>query len=535
MASDSTLRRWGVLGAALLSAGVAAGLGAVALRAALDLTTEVLLGSILRLEPIASGLWYAPAEALPDRRALLLPLLVAGGMMVTVAISRSAGPPVNGTDGVIHAVNTRELSGLTARGALVKLAGTAVTLGAGGSGGTEGPVVQVGASLGAALTRRFGLSAADASLVVVAAMGAGVGALFEAPLGGVILAGELLRRRGIGWTASAAALPTAPVAFGVYVAVYGYHPMFGSTGFGSPWNPLTTGLLVAVGVGCALVARLYVRIFHRLGVLLAPARKRPWLTAAVSGAVIGAVGIAVPMTLGTGYGVVSLGISPTSAAALPLWLLAVLPFVKIVSTAVTLHTGGVGGMFGPAMVIGASAGTFGWRLATDFGVDAGPVAVFTLTGLAACLGASVRAPLAAIVLAVEVAGYPIPPIGMVAAVLLAAFVTRDITLFPSQMVSAHPRVPPRPTVSVMLKTAAAWSNRTVGGPRPVRRDRLGPPREGCSMETETACGMPDLTDVPLEELRDNHHPDVLDAFRTALRRRAAAGIILAGFNGGGGA
>lgn len=527
---DRPFRRARVLGAALVTAGVVAGLGAAALRTALDLTTGVLLGSALSLQPVADGLWHAPTEPLPDGRALMLPLLIAGGMVVTVALSRLGGPQVNGTDGVIHAVNARELTDLTARGAVAKLAGTALTLGSGGSGGTEGPVAQVTASLGAALTRKLGLSAADASLVVVATMGAGVGALFGAPLGGAILAGELLRRRGIRWSALCAALPVAPIAFGVYVALYGYHPLFGSADLGPLWNPLITALLAVVGLGCALLARLYVWTFHRLGALFAPARQRPWLTAAVAGLGIGAVGIVIPMTLGTGYGIVALGFSQSSAAALPLWLLAVLPFVKIATTAVTLNTGGVGGVFGPAMVIGAAAGTFGWRLATDLGLEPGPVAAFTLTGLAACLGAAVRAPLAAAVFAVEVSGYLSPPAGLVAAVLLAGLATRDITLFPSQTAPA-PHFSRRPIVSVMLKTAAAWRNRTVGGTRQVRRNRFAPPREGCSMETETTCGVPDLADLTLEELRDDPCPEVIDAFHTALCRRTAAGIVLAGHSG----
>ncbi|MEU1984076.1 chloride channel protein [Nocardia sp. NPDC019395] len=531
-------RRWGALCAALLLAAVAAGLGAVALRALLEVVTGILLGSVLPLEPMADGLWHAPAGPLGGRGALLVPLLVAAGTVTAVLVSRTGGPQVNGTDGVIGAVNTRDLDGLTVRGAVAKLSGTAITLGTGGSGGTEGPVAQVAASLGAAIARRLRLTETDASLVVAAALGAGVGALFQAPIGGAVLSAELLRRRGMHWRAVLYAAPATPIAFGIFVLVYGYHPMFEITDFGAPWDPAATGVLAAVGLACALLARVYVGTFHRVGRLLRPARKRPVVTAALAGALVGTVGIFVPMALGTGYGTVSLALSQNEVLALPLWLLLALPFVKIATTAVTLHAGGVGGVFGPAIVIGGTVGALCWRLAVEAGIDPGPAAACTIAGVAACLGASVRAPLAATVFAVEIAGYLVPPAGLVIAVALAAVCTRDITLFPSQE-TARSRGPYRQMAhSVMLNAddmrRRAGPNRLIGGIRSRRRNRSDSSREGCPMEPEATPGLPDLADLPLDELLDDHRPEVNRAVRIALRRRAAVGIVFAGHSAGGG-
>lgn len=539
-ALPGTGRRWGALSVALLAAAVSAGLGAVALRALLEFVTHILLGSVLRLEPIGDGLWHAPAGPLDGRGALLIPLLVAAGTVTSVLLSRYGGPQVNGTDGVIGAVNTQNLDGLTVRGAAAKLTGTAITLGSGGSGGTEGPVAQVAASLGAAITRRLRLSETDASLVVAAALGAGVGALFQAPLGGALLSAELLRRRGLRPRALLYALPATPIAFGVFVLVYGYHPMFESTDFGAPWDPVATAVLAGVGLACALLARLYVQTFHRTARLLGPARsRRPLITAGVAGALVGIIGIFVPAALGTGYGMVSLGLSPAAVLALPLWLLLALPFVKIATTAVTLHAGGVGGVFGPAIVIGGTVGTACWRLAVAAGLDPGPAAACTIAGVAACLGAAVRTPLAAVVFAVEIAGYLVPPAGLIIAVAVAAICTRDITLFPSQQPARTP-VRFRPLIdSVMLNAddmrRRAGPNRLIGGIRSRRRDRPGSSGEGCQMEPETTPGLPDLADLPLDELLDEHRPEVNHAVRIALRRRAAVGIVFAGHSAGGGA
>ncbi|NEW48794.1 chloride channel protein [Nocardia cyriacigeorgica] len=530
--------RWGAVGAALLLAGVAAGLGAATLRFVLDAATHMLLGSVVELIAVTDGQWRTPVGPLREH-VLLVPLLVAAGMMGATLLSRWGGRQVNGTDGVIAAVNTRDLTGLTVRGAAVKLGGTAVTLGSGGSGGTEGPVAQIAASLGAMLTRRLRLADAEAALVVTAALGAGVGALFQAPIGGALLAAELLRRRGIDWQALLFALPVAPIAFGVFIALYGYEPMFGVKDLGAWWDPTGTAVLVGVGVVCAVTTRLYVVSFHRVGRLLAPARRRPFVTAAVAGAGVGIVGIFVPMALSTGYGTVSLQLTSTGIAMLPLWMVLALPLVKIATTVVTLHAGGVGGVFGPAMVIGASSGALCWRLATDAGLAPGPAAACTLAGLAACLGPAVRAPLAAIVFTAEVAGYHLPPLGLVLAVIIAAACTRDITLFPSQKPNQLSRRYQQLDVSDMLKSVVM--NKAPSTRRTDDAIRSGGPNQPGSavgddpMESDDTRGLPDLTDTPLEDLLGDRRPDVTHAFHTARRRRAAVGIIFAGHNAGGGA
>ena len=530
-------RRWAARAGATLLVAVAVGLGAVLLRIALDWTTRVLLGSVIDLVPVADGLWRTAQAPIPREQAWAVPLVVAAGMVAAAALSRFAGrPAINGTDGVIAAVNTRDAAGLDLRGAAVKLAGTAITLGSGGSGGTEGPVVQVSASVAGTITRRLRLPGNDRYLLIAAAMGAGVGALFQAPIAGAILAGELLRRRGIDWYVLCFAVPAAPVAFAVFVTVHGRHPMFGPADLGALWDPSGIACLVATGLLCAVVVRLYVWTFHRVGQVLGPARRWREAVAAPAGAVVGTMGIFVPMTLGTGYGSVAEALSDAAVAAVPLWILATLPLVKIAATALTLHAGGIGGVFGPAMVIGATTGALCWRIATEFGIDPGPAALFTTAGLAACLGPSVRAPLASIMLAAEVTGHLLPPVGLVLAVLVASACTPGITLFPSQIDNRIDNQFARRyrqfAVSVMLKRAVATKRGTVrrlrGGVRSRNRSRGRPAGEGAGLVPESDCGIPDLADLPLAELLSDRHEDVRRAYRTAAERRAAVGIVFAG-------
>ncbi|WP_194813909.1 chloride channel protein [Nocardia sp. XZ_19_385] len=430
--ASSRFSRWARWGAAALVVSVAAGLGAAALQFILGVATALLLESAAPELADSAEARQIPLGPLSGHARWALPVLLAAVMAAVVGLSRLARGRALGTDEVIAAARTGELRDLTTRAAAGKLAGTAATLGAGGSGGTEGPVAVVSAALSGAVTRAFRLPATDRSQLVAVAMGVGVGALFQAPLGGALLAGELLRRRGIDWRATVVALPLAFVAFGTFIALHDAEPMFGHATLGALWSPGSFVALAAVGVCGALAARMYVGLFTLAGAARNRVRRFPEAVAALAGALVGIAGIFVPAALGTGYGTVAAQLSATTVAAAPLWLLAVLPLAKIVTTSITLRTGGVGGVFGPAMVIGAAVGALCWRGFVAAGFDPGPVALFTMAGMAATLGPAVRAPAAALLLAAAATGNLVPPVGLVGAVGIALCCSGGVTLFPSQ-------------------------------------------------------------------------------------------------------
>lgn len=430
--------RWAAFGAAVVLVGLGAGLGAVALRYTLHWASVLLLRQVVPAYPDDAGGQAIPTGPVSGL-GWLLPVLLAAALAAAAALSRLGPGHVKGTDGVIAAVHARELGGLGAGAATAKLAGTAATLGAGGSGGTEGPVAVISAALAGTLTRRLGLTPGERAVLVAAAVGAGVGALFQSPLAGVLLAGEVLRRRGVHWRVVLVAVPVTAVAFGLFAVLYGRRPMFGYADLGALWDPASFGPLLVVGVVCGVLARLYAWTFHRAGAWTARIAWWPECTAAAAGALVGLIGLILPATLGTGYGVVAGELSAVALAAAPLWLLAVLPLVKIAATSITLQSGGVGGVFGPAMVIGATAGALCWRLGTAIGLELGPAALFVMAGLAACLGSAVRTPIAALVLAGEAVGAVVPPLGVAVAVAAAVCCAGAVSLFPSQAESELPR------------------------------------------------------------------------------------------------
>ena len=123
---------------------------------------------------------------------MILLVMVGGGMISGWLVDRFA-PEASGagTDAAIEAFhkNRGEIRG---RVVFVKTIASALTLGTGGSGGREGPIGQIGAAVGSWLGRVFRLSPRDRRLMMAAGMGAGIGAIFRAPLAGAVFAAEIL-------------------------------------------------------------------------------------------------------------------------------------------------------------------------------------------------------------------------------------------------------------------------------------------------------------------------------------------------------
>ncbi len=115
--------------------------------------------------------------------------LVSGFLVYTFAPEAEG----HGTDAAIEAYHKKN-GIIKPIVPIIKIIASAITLGSGGSGGREGPIAQIGAGFGSFLAMRLGLSAKERRILLVAGMGAGIGAIFHAPLAGAIFAGEVLYR-----------------------------------------------------------------------------------------------------------------------------------------------------------------------------------------------------------------------------------------------------------------------------------------------------------------------------------------------------
>lgn len=424
------MAKWLLLGTAI---GVIAGLGAVLFARAIGLATHLFLGAIAGYTP--PGPLGEGVPIIQDMsRPWLLPLVTAlGGLLSGIIVFRFAPEAEgHGTDAAIAAFHYRG-GKLRARVAPVKLIASAITIGSGGSAGREGPAAQISATFGSVLATWLGLSAQDRRVAVAAGLGAGIGAIFRAPLGGAVMATEILYLHDFEVEALIPALIASIVGYSVFGFFEGWEPIFGAQpGLGFE-NPATLVYYALLGVICGLVGLLYARSFYGIEALFHRLRLPRWLKPALGGLLVGLLGLVVTGAIHTGYGWVQIAMSP-DLLTLPLWIVLVLPFAKILATSLTVGSGGSGGIFGPGMVIGGFVGAAFWRLGHGLlpGLPANP-APFVIVGMIALFGGIAHAPLAMLLMVGEMTGNLSLLAPAMIAVALSTALVGDETIYRSQL------------------------------------------------------------------------------------------------------
>ncbi len=431
----SFLRRWLVLGALL---GVIAGLGAVVFYLALSFATHVFLDLLLGYHvptPVAEGGRFGSVSL--GGRAWLLPVIVAFGGLLSGILIFTFAPEAegHGTDAAISAVHHNP-RGVRARAVLVKIVASALTIGSGGSGGREGPTAQISAGFGSLLARVLDLSPTDGRIAVSVGIGSGIGSIFGAPLGGAILSAEILYREDFEVEALIPGIIASVIGYTVFAAFFGFKPLFGFVAAGYHFNdPLQLLWFVIIGIVCGFVGLLYSKTFYGGVDLFAKMPGSRMLKPALGGLIVGLIGLAIPEALGTGSGWSQKGLGH-DLMSIPLWIVLLLPLAKIVTTTLSIGSGGSGGIFGPGMVIGAFVGAAAWRLLEPIvpGItsDPGP---FVVIAMMACFGSIARAPLAVMLMVSEMTGsFEVLAPAMVAVGIATLIVGRfDDTIYRSQL------------------------------------------------------------------------------------------------------
>ena len=238
--------------------------GAALFFVALDLASRFFLGTLAGYVP-ASPLGEGARPITDAARPWAIPLVVALGGLISGLIVFRFAPEAegHGTDAAIAAFHhgARRIRG---RIPLVKLVASAITIGSGGSGGREGPTAQIGAGFGSFLARVLDLDARDARIAVSTGMGAGIGAIFRAPLGGAVLAVEIPYREDVEADALVPAFVGSIVAFSVFGAIVGFSPIFGRVSGAGFTDPRQLVYYSLIGLAAGLVGRLYIGSFYGL-------------------------------------------------------------------------------------------------------------------------------------------------------------------------------------------------------------------------------------------------------------------------------
>ncbi len=418
--------------------GVVAGLGAVVFYEALRFASYVFLQLIAGYhvpQPISEGSGAASAHF---TRPWAIPLVAGGGALLGAILVFSIAPEAegHGTDAAIAAVHHNP-RGVRLRTVFVKIVASALTIGSGGSGGREGPTGQISAGFGSLLARTFDLSPDDARITVASGIGSGIGAIFGAPLGGAVLATEILYRDDFEVEALLPAFIASIVGYAVWGSIEGFGPLFGYVGNYHLTSATPLLWFGAIGIVGGLVGLLYAKGFYGIAGVFARLPLPRWVRPAIGGLLVGCIALAIPEVLGTGYGWIQQGLGP-HLMSIPLWIVLVLPFARIATTGLSIGSGGSGGIFGPGMVIGAFVGAAMWRLfepvVPSLGHDPAP---YVIVGMVACFGSISRAPLAIMLMVAEMTGTLSLIVPSMLAVGLATLIVRrsDDTIYRSQLMS----------------------------------------------------------------------------------------------------
>jgi H+/Cl- antiporter ClcA/CBS domain-containing protein len=435
LSSATYTQKWLVLGTIV---GVVAGLGAVVFYDALRLASYVFLQVIAGYhvpQPISEGGHIASTHF---TRPWAIPLVACGGALLGAILVFSVAPEAegHGTDAAIAAVHHNP-RGVRLRTVFVKIVASALTIGSGGSGGREGPTGQISAGFGSLLARSFDLSPEDARITVASGIGSGIGAIFGAPLGGAVLATEILYRDDFEVEALVPAFIASIVGYAVWGSFEGFGPLFGYVGNYQLTSAMPLLWFGVIGILGGLIGLLYAKGFYGMVAGFARLPLPRWFRPAVGGLLVGLIALAIPEVLGTGYGWIQQSLG-THLLQIPLWIVLILPFARIATTGLSIGSGGSGGIFGPGMVIGAFVGAAVWRLlepvVPSLGHDPAP---YVIVGMMACFGSISRAPLAVMLMVAEMTGTLSLIVPAMLAVGLATLIVRrsDDTIYRSQLKS----------------------------------------------------------------------------------------------------
>lgn len=341
---------------------------------------------------------------------LLLP--VVGGLVSGVVIAFLCRPTrAHGTAVLIDAFHHGNAE-MSLRDSALKALAAAVVISCGGSVGKEAAIAVLCAAIGAWVSRRLGVSVRERRTYLTAGCAAGVGAIFQTPLGGALFATSVLYSTPeLEVQALMPSIIASVTSYSTFMAFGGYgHRLLAGTDmlvFRQPLELLPYAVLAAFCAGVSIVFNQALR----LGRLLRHKSRLPrWSAAAAAGLIGGAIALVLPQIMDARYQFIQGALDRTLGPApligwLPLFCLVLL--AKSIATALMMGAESAGGLFGPVVFMGGVAGAATGALFQAAFPDLFPEhlrAALIPVGMAGVLAASLRTPLAAIVMVTEMTG-----------------------------------------------------------------------------------------------------------------------------------
>ena len=367
--------------------GVLAGFAAIGIRALILWISELsFTGTGSYLENILNTSWYW---------ILIVPII--GGLIVGPIIYFFA-PEAKG-HGVPEVMQAILLKGgaIRPRVAFVKTITSAITIGTGGSVGREGPIIQIGSSLGSMVGQFFRVPSRRLKTLVGCGAAAGIAAAFNAPIAGALFAVEIILM-------DFAVAQFSPIVISSVMATVISRSFEGDfAAFIVPKyeliSPYEIGFYFILGALSGVVSYLFIKALYSSEEYFDDKLKIPeYLKPALGGLGVGIIALAFPQVMGVGYDSINNALYGNM-----IWYIALaLVFAKILATAVTLGSGGSGGIFAPSLFMGAMLGyffgSFVHQYFPDITATPGAYALVAMGGLVA---GTTRAPITAIIIVFE--------------------------------------------------------------------------------------------------------------------------------------
>lgn len=367
--------------------GVLAGFSAIGIRAMIKFFSDISFpGTGNLLQNIMNTPWL-----------LILIIPIIGGLIVGPIIYYLA-PEAKG-HGVPEVMQAILLKGGQIRGrvAFVKAVASAISIGTGGSVGREGPIIQIGSSLGSVVGQFLHVSTKRLKTLVGCGAGAGIAAAFNAPIAGALFAVEIVLM-------DFAVAQFSPIVISSVMATVISHTFEGNfAAFIVPKyqlaSPIEIGFYFILGAASGLVAYLFIKSLYYFEEIFdnrinIPESFKP----ALGGLGIGVIALAFPQVMGVGYDSINNALYGNM-----IWYIAlILIFMKILATALTLGSGGSGGIFAPSLFMGAMLGYFFGSFVHSYFPDitASPGA-YALVAMGGLVAGTTRAPITAIIIVFE--------------------------------------------------------------------------------------------------------------------------------------
>ncbi len=352
----------------------------------------------------------------PAWRLVLAPII--GGLAVGLITWKFM--PNERNQGVADVIEASAMKAgqMSSRVGLVSAINSAISVGSGASVGREGPAVHLGASLAGWIGRRLHLSRSLARTLLGCGVAAAVSASFNAPIAGALFATEVvvgqyaLKTFAPVVVASVAGTALSHIHFGEVSAF-----LLGDNHISSFWEfPAFIGLGIVSAVAAIVLMQSIFAAQHLSNRVKAPL----WMKPAMAGLIVGIIAIWLPQVMGVGYGFVEWAI----LGQFEIKLLIMIGIAKIICTALCLGFGFSGGIFSPALVVGAAVGSsYGLIAASVFPELASGVGVYTVVGMGAVAAAVLGAPISTTLIIFEITG----DYQLSLAVMLAIVVSTELT------------------------------------------------------------------------------------------------------------